>query len=146
MNDNNEEYIVAKEKAIRYIGISKKTKQEVINKLKVLKIEPLAINSIIKDLEELKYIDDKDYVRSYLIQNSRYLKYSKNEIRQKLLQKGINISIIKDEISRLLPEKYENEVIKKLLSGKLSKVDEIKRKEYLYRRGFENIKGEDIYE
>ena len=49
------DYIVAKEKAIKYIGISKKTSYEVHKKLKALGVEEEIANKVIEYLGELKY-------------------------------------------------------------------------------------------
>lgn len=139
------EYIIAKEKAIKYIGISKKTEYEVSKKLKSLGVDSLTISKVIEYLNELGYIDDVDYVRSYIRQNVKMLKYSRYELRQKLLQKGVKASIIDSEFENSLPESYEFDVIDKLVNGKLKDYESIKRKEYIYRRGFslDNL-GEDI--
>ena len=139
------EYIVAKEKAIKYIGISKKTEYEVCKKLKSLGVDSLTISKVIDYLNELGYLDDVDYVRSYIRQNVKMLKYSKYELKQKLLQKGIKASIIDLEFENNLPDTYESDVIYKLVNGKLKDYDNIKKKEYIYRRGFslDNL-GEDI--
>lgn len=133
---NNEVYIVAKERAIKYIGIAKKTEYEVVKKLKGLRIDPLVISAVIENLNELGYLDDNDYVKSYLIQSNRFLQYSKYEIKQKLLQKGLNISIIEEGMEEVLPDDYEEKVIEKLLLTKLKSYEEDKKKAYLYRRGF----------
>ena len=139
------EYIVAKEKAIKYIGISKKTEFEVNKKLKSLGVDSLTISKVIDYLKELGYLDDIDYVRSYIRQNVKMLKYSKYELKQKLLQKGVKISIIDSEFDNNLPNTYEFDVINKLVNGKLKDYDNIKQKEYLYRRGFSiNNLGEYI--
>ena len=139
------EYIVAKEKAIKYIGISKKTEFEVNKKLKSLGVDSLTISKVIDYLKELGYIDDLDYVRSYIRQNVKMLKYSKYELKQKLLQKGIKVSIIDLEFENNLPESYESDVTNKLVNGKLKDYEDTKKKEYLYRRGFKlDSLGEDI--
>ncbi len=139
------EYIVAKEKAIKYIGISKKTEFEVNKKLKSLGVDSLTISKVIEYLNELDYLDDVDYVRSYIRQNVKMLKYSKYELKQKLLQKGVKTSIIDLEFENNLPQSYEYDVIDKLVNGKLKDYEDIKKKEYLYRRGFGlNNLGEDI--
>jgi len=140
------DYIIAKEKAIKYIGISKKTECEVSKKLKSLGVDSLTISKVIDYLNELGYLDDVDYVRSYIRQSVKMLKYSKYELRQKLLQKGVKASIIDLEFENKLPESYETDVINKLINGKLKDYDNIKKKEYIYRRGFslDNL-GEDIW-
>ena len=138
-------YIFAKEKAIKYIGISKKTEFEVSKKLKSLGVDSLTISKVIEYLNELGYLDDVDYVRAYVRQNVKLLKYSKYELKQKLLQKGVKTSIIDSEFENNLPQSYEFNVVDKLLTGKLKDYDYIKKKEYLYRRGFSlDSLGEDM--
>lgn len=133
---NNENYLIAKEKAIKYIGISKKTKYEVSQKLKKLNMSESIINKVLKELKALDYINDNKYIISYIRQNIRYMKYSIYEIKQKLLQKGIDVSIIELKLEEMLPKDYENNIIEKLKTTKLKDYEPIKQKEYLYRRGF----------
>ncbi len=134
--NNSEQNILARDKAIRYIGISKKTEYEVRQKLKGLKITSSVIDEEIEYLKELGYIDDVDYVESYIKQCYKMQNYSIYEITNKLLQKGIKASIIDEEIDSLKESDYEVQVVEKLLNGKLKSYDEIKQKSYLYRRGF----------
>lgn len=140
------DFITAKEKAIKYIGISKKTSYEVSKKLVTLGIDEEIIHKVIEYLEELGYIDDIDYVQSYIRQNVKMLKYSIYELKQKLLQKSIKASIIETYFESDLPDNYEKLVINKLLSSKLKAYDDIKQKEYLYRRGFKLDNLGEIYE
>lgn len=140
------DYIVAKEKAIKYIGISKKTSYEVHKKLRTLGVEEEIVNNVIEYLEELGYIDDIDYVQSYIRQNIKMLKYSVYELKQKLLQKGIKASIIESSFESDLPFEYEKDVVNKLISSKLKAYDDAKRKEYLYRRGFKLDNIGEMYE
>ena len=134
--NNSEENIYARDKAIRYIGISKKTEYEVVKKLKGLKVASSVIEQEIQYLKELGFINDEDYVKSYIKQCSKMQNYSIYEISNKLLQKGIKASIIEQEIDVLKDTEYELKVIAKLINGKLKSYDEIKQKNYLYRRGF----------
>ena len=134
--NNSEQNIQARDKAIRYIGISKKTEYEVRQKLKGLKIASSVIDEEIEYLKELGFIDDTDYVKSYIKQCYKMQNYSIYEITNKLLQKGIKASIIEQEIDVLKETDYEHGVIDKLINGKLKSYDEVKQKNYLYRRGF----------
>lgn len=140
------DYITAKEKAIKYIGISKKTAFEVSKKLKTLGADIDIIDKVIEYLEELGYIDDVDYTESYIRQNIKMQKYSIYELKQKLLQKGIKASIIESSFESNLANEYENLVVNKLINSKLKDYDEQKRKEYLYRRGFKLDNIGEIYE
>lgn len=127
---------LAKEKAIKYIGIAKKTKFEVRTKLQKCGFENNIIDEAITYIAGLGYIDDNDYVDAYIRQCMRLLNYSIYEIKQKLLQKGINKCIIETKLQELYENKYELNVKQKLLLGKLKSMDEQKTKQYLYRRGF----------
>lgn len=140
------DYIYLKEKAIKYIGISKKTEFEVRKKLKNISDDEETIDKVISYLKELGYIDDLDYIKSYIRQNVNMLKYSKYELKQKLLQKGIKASIIEEKFETELPFDYERNVIYKLVNGKLKNYDDIKKKEYLYRRGFKLDGLGEMYE
>ncbi len=134
--NNSEENIYARDKAIRYIGISKKTEYEVKKKLKGLKVTSSVIDEEIEYLKELGFIDDVDYAKSYIRQCEKMQNYSIYEITNKLLQKGIKASIIDKEIDVLKETDYESKVVEKLVKGKLKSYDEMKQKNYLYRRGF----------
>lgn len=131
------DYLSAKEKAINYIGISKKTEWEVNKKLKSLGVDSSIILRVIASLKELDYVNDEKYAKLYISQSVSMQKYSKYEIKQKLLQKGINIDIIEKMICGFVPDEYEGKVVQRLLNGKLKNYEDIKKKEYLYRRGFE---------
>lgn len=128
--------IIAREKAIKYIGISKKTEYEVRQKLKRLQVTSSVIDEEINYLKELGYIDDKDYARSFVKQCYKMMQYSIYEIKNKLLQKGINASIIEEELELLKDSDYELNTVEKLKNGKLKSYDDEKTKAYLYRRGF----------
>ena len=63
--NNSEENIRARDAAIRYVGISKKTEYEVKQKLKRLNIASSVIHQEIEYLKELGYIDDLDFILTY---------------------------------------------------------------------------------
>src|SRR5574344_3134763 len=132
----NKDFEVAKDKAIKFIGISRKTSFEVIRKLKTQNVEDLIIDDVISYLTQLGYINDKDYVDAYVIQCMRLFTYSSFEIKQKLLQKGIKKDIIDKGIQIWYDEKYDERLIKKILETKCKNMEELKQKQYLYRRGF----------
>ncbi len=130
------DFEVAKEKAVRYLVVAKKTEFEVRNKLKKAGAEEDIIEEVILYLKSIHYIDDEEYVDAYIRQCMRLIKYSIFEIKQKLLQKGIKKDIIEKKLVFLSNTDYEKKLIQKLLDGKLKNMEEIKKKQYLYRRGF----------
>lgn len=126
----------AKEKAVKYLVIAKKTEYEVRSKLKKSNCEDEIVEKVIEYLTKINYINDNEYVDAYIRQCMRLLNYSVFEIKQKLLQKGIKKCIIEKKLINLEESNYEDKLIKKLLNGKLKNIDELKQKQYLYRRGF----------
>ncbi len=129
------DFEIAKEKAIKYIGISKKTKFEVYSKLKRLNYDDDIIEKVICYIEDLGYINDYEYVDAYIRQCMRLFNYSIYEIKNKLLQKGIKKDIIEEKVQILYDDEYDEKVLGKLLNGKLKNFDDLKKKQYLYRRG-----------
>ena len=125
----------AKQKAIKFIGISKKTEYEVKQKLLILGYNQEIVDMVISYLLNIGYIDDIDYVKSYIKQNERFMKYSIFEITQKLLQKGIKKDIIENEITILEDSNYDRKIYEKLMLTKCKDMEPIKQTQYLYRRG-----------
>lgn len=132
------EFENAKRKAIKYIGISKKTEHEVRQKLIRLGYNQDVIDMVISYLLDIGYIDDCDYVESYIRQSERLLNYSIFEIKQKLLQKGIKKDIIEDKISILESSCYNKKLLEKLMESKCKNMEPLKLKVYLYRRGIKD--------
>lgn len=129
----------AKFKAIKYLGISKKTEYEVMSRLRKLDVDEDIILKVIDYLIELGYIDDNDYIESYIRQNVRIQKYSIYEIIEKLKIKGIKSDKVESKIYTLMPSDYEEKIVEKIINIKSKNLDEIKIKQYLYRRGFKNV-------
>ena len=130
------EFEIAKEKAVKYIVMAKKTKHEVYQKLKKSGFDDHIINQVIDYLSDLNYVNDEEYIDAYLKQSMRLLKYSICEIKQKLLQKGLDKCIIENKLEYLKDNNYEQKIIEKLINSKLKNLDDLKKKQYLYRRGF----------
>ncbi|MEG2311050.1 MAG: regulatory protein RecX, partial [Clostridia bacterium] len=97
----------AHEIAIKYIGISKKSEFEVRLKLNRYGFSNLIVDQTIDFLKSIGYIDDAMYVDAYIIQCMHLLNYSIYEIKNKLLQKGINKNIIEDKIKKISSTDYE---------------------------------------
>lgn len=130
------EFEIAKEKAIAYLVRARKTESEVRLKLKKIGCTEDLIDEVIDYIVNLGYINDNDYVDAYIRQCMRLCNYSIYEIKNKLLQKGIKKDIIEQKLQILGESDYEQNLVIKLLNGKLKNMDEIKQKQYLYRRGF----------
>lgn len=130
------DFETAKSKAIKYIGISKKTEFEVRMKLKRINVNDEIVDDVISYITELGYINDNEYVDAYIRQNMRLFSMSIYEMKQKLLQKGIKKYIIEEKLDNLYDTDYEKKVIEKLYNTKFKNMDELKIKKYLYSKGF----------
>ncbi len=129
------DFEAAKQKALKYIGISKKTEYEVTQKLIKLGYNQDIVDKVISYLLDIGYINDYEYVNAYIKQSKRLLNYSTFEIKQKLLQKGIKKDIIEEKLDILKESNYDRLLFDKLISGKCKNMDSLKQKQYLYRRG-----------
>ena len=126
----------AKEKAVKYLVLTLRTENEVRNKLKRLNVEEDIIEEVINYLKGINYINDSNYIEAYIRQCIKIPKYSKYDIKMKLLQKGINKNLLEEKLEEHDMQQYEKKIVEKLKSSKLKDMDEIKQKAYLYRRGF----------
>ncbi|MEG1705539.1 MAG: regulatory protein RecX [Clostridia bacterium] len=133
---NSIEFETARFKAIKYIGISKKTIFEVKKNLEKKQFDDETIEKVIDYLLDLGYLSDEDYIDSYIRQNERMLKYSIYELKEKLKIKGIKSNIFEQKFSILRDSGYERKVIDKITKVKSKNLDSIQIKQYLYRRGF----------
>ena len=129
----------AKEKAVKYLVLTLRTENEVRNKLKKLNVEEDIIEQVIEYLKGINYINDSNYIEAYIRQCIKIPKYSKYEIKMKLLQKGINKNLLEEKLEEHDMQEYEKKIVEKLKSSKLKDMDRIKQKAYLYRRGFSVI-------
>lgn len=126
----------AKERAVRFTALSKKTDFEVRRKLKTLNVSEETIDEVSEYLKQLGYIDDVDYVESFIRQCERMEKLSIFEIKQKLFEKGVDKELVLAKLQHLVDTDYEKRVVKKLENGKLASYEEDKKRAYLYRKGF----------
>jgi len=134
----------AKERAVKFLVLQLRTEKEVRNKLKKLDVDENIIDEVCNYLKKIGYIDDNKYVEAYLRQCESIPKYSKFEIKMKLINKGIDKDLIDEKLSSNLSSDYEQKIVEKLKNGKLKNMDIIKQKSYLYRRGFKISEDIDL--
>ncbi len=92
--NKSQEYIKARARAIKYIMYKPRTEYEVYNKLIELGFPKDDVGRVIEDLIQLEYINDDEYVRKFIISNKKAKKISKNMIKLKLKNKGVNEDLI----------------------------------------------------
>ncbi|MFI3069658.1 recombination regulator RecX [Streptococcus suis] len=83
------QFSYGKNLALYFISFKQRTKKEVLDYLEKYEIAGATALKIVANLEEDKWIDDKNYVETYIRQNALNGDKGPAMIRQKLMQKGI---------------------------------------------------------
>ncbi len=128
------------QKALKFIAFKPRSRQEVINRLKRYDFNDETISSIIKVLEEKKYINDIDFAQNWVENRTTCKPRSKNLIRWELRNKKISDEII-EKISDEMPTDEELVIVaaekySKRLTGCEKDVFFRRLAGYLMRRGF----------
>ena len=91
----------AKQRGLHYIAHAQRTVHEVKNKLRSLGFPEPIIEKVVELFHGYKYLNDNDYVRSFVHDALLRGKDGPRAIRSKLLRKGISPSLIDAEAPRL---------------------------------------------
>jgi regulatory protein len=94
----------ALQSALRFIGFKQRTETEVINKLKKLKYSSEIIETIMNELREKKYVDDKEFASQWIEIRGEAKPRGKNLIQFELRKKGIPADIIEAAIEKVPDE------------------------------------------
>ena len=97
--DNNN-YLVY-DLALNYISVKMRCEKEIKEYLKKKQIEDELIDKTIIKLKENGYINDRLYVKSFIIDKINLNKYGPNKIKQELLKLNIDDEIINEEIDNI---------------------------------------------
>ena len=140
---DHESQIRCKNSALRIIEKSCKTEKEVRDKLILKGYEDNSINKSIEFLKEYNFINDSNYTKAFI--NDKLKSQGSQKIKYSLIQKGISIDNIDEELSNLNKESEKSTALN--LAKK--KFDIIKKKEsdnykisgklyrYLISKGYE---------
>ena len=129
--------------ALKYITTKMRCKREVEEYLRNKKVDDTIIKKVIEMLEYSKYLDEDQYVVSFINDKITLTNDGPNKIVKELLAKDINstiiyqrIDIFKDDIQKEKIEKVANKIIK---SNRNKSVYMLKNKimEYLSNLGYE---------
>ena len=115
---------------------NKKTYQKVIFQDNISKQE--LIDNIVKKLDDLKIIDEKQFIETVFHYYEQSL-FSLKKIKNKLYQKGFEQSLIEEYISKKVSENpdLELDILKRfILRKKLSKLETTELKKKLYQQSF----------
>lgn len=134
-------------KAIKYLTGKNRSKKEVIKYLKRFKYENNDINNTINLLEEKNYLNEENYLKSFIndqihLTNNGPLKIKRKLIDLGLKEEDINETLYKIE-DKVWQEKLEKIINKKVYANKKDGANKIKEK-ILYNCMNEGFKKEDI--
>lgn len=135
-------FIKAKNRSLRYLGKAYKSEEEVREKLTVEGYDEKVIERTINFLKEYNFIDDNRYVELFI--KEKLKKWGENRISYELSKKGINDKIIISKMEHINEEDKENILnemaMKKYQSLIKNEKDSFKIKkklnDYLIRRGY----------
>lgn len=97
-----------------YISFKQRTEKEVIKYLQQHDIDSKIIPQIIDNLKSENWINDKNYVQSFIQQNLNTGDKGPYVIKQKLLQKGIKSKIIESELQAINFQDLASKISQKL--------------------------------
>lgn len=128
------------ERMYRLWNIRQRSEKEVKNYLRIKKISPLVVDSLVRNLKEKEMINDLEFAKSWVEARRRSKQKGVRAIKAELFQKGISKEIIEEvvivdneeELAKLALEK-KLKTWKNLDSQKLWQ----KSIEFLLRKGFE---------
>ena len=134
-----EEFDYQKTKVFKYIMFKKRTENEIRTKFKT-QIEEDMLEDIIEYLKEAGYINDYNYIEKQVNEYMNLKTMSIQEIKYKLMTKGINKNLIDKYIdeNREELEEYERNSAEKIKIKKANQMDEQEINQYLYKKGYKN--------
>lgn len=132
-----EEFDVQKTKVFKYIMFKKRTENEIRNKFRT-QIEEVMLDDIIEYLKEAGYINDYNFIEKQVNEYMNLKNLSIQEIKYKLMAKGIERNLIEKYIEehREELEEYERKSVENIKIKKLTQMDEHEIKQYLYKKGY----------
>lgn len=132
-----EEFDVHKTKVFKYIMFKKRTENEVRNKFRT-QIQEEMLEDIIEYLKEAGYINDYNFVEKQVSEYMNLKKMSIQEIKYKLLTKGIDKQIIEKYIESNIDEleEYEQKCANYIRNKKAGQMEEKEIEQYLYKKGY----------
>lgn len=132
-----EEFDYQKTKVFKYIMFKKRTENEIRNKFRP-QIEEDMLEDIIQYLKEAGYINDYNFIERQVSEYMNIKNMSIQEIKYKLMTKGIDRKLIEryiDEYREEL-EEYERKSAEKIKIKKVNQMDEKEIEQYLYKKGY----------
>ena len=135
-----EEFDKQKTKVLKYIMFKKRTENEIRNKFRQ-QIDEDMLEDIIEYLKEAGYINDYSFIERQVSEYMNLKNMSIQEIKYKLMTKGIERKLIEKymEEHKEELEEFEKKSAENLKNKKASQMDEQEIKQYLYKKGYKVV-------
>lgn len=135
-----EEFDRQKTKVFKYIMFKKRTEAEIKTKFKS-QIEEDMLEDIIEYLKEAGYINDYNFIEKQINEYMNLKNMSIQEIKYKLMAKGLERKLIEKyiEVHRDELEEYERKSAENIKIKKANQMDEKEIEQYLYKKGYKSI-------
>ena len=132
-----EEFDREKTKVFKYIIFKKRTENEIRNKFRQ-QIDEDMLEDIIEYLKEAGYINDYSFIEKQVAEYMNLKNMSIQEIKYKLMTKGIDKKLIEKYIdeNRETLEEFERKSAENIKIKKANQMDEQEIKQYLYKKGY----------
>ena len=142
----------AKDKALRLLAVRARSKQEIIDRLRMSKYSTQSIQWVVAELERLQFLNDEEFAAMYVRSRMATRPVGAMVLRQELKQKGVSEAFMESSIQQVFQENSESEVALILARKKKKQVQELEEAQakkrvadFLMRRGFQwDIVGDII--
>ena len=135
-----EEFDREKTKVFKYIMFKKRTESEIRNKFRA-QIQEEMLEDIIEYLKEAGYINDYSFIEKQINEYMNLKNMSIQEIKYKLMAKGLDRKLIEKYIEEHYEEleEYERKSAETIKTKKSNQMDEKEIEQYLYKKGYKTI-------
>lgn len=139
-----------KQKVLKYVLYKKRTENEVRENFS--EEDENILEDVIASLKELKYIDDVSYIEKSVNEYMALKSMSIKELSYKLLQKGLNKSLVDNFICQNKERMLEYEINSaiKILRKKIQSMEINDAKNFLFKKGYMtesvNIAVDEIFD
>jgi len=106
-----------KQKSFRLLGRRQHSTSELRRKLWNKDYEQYLIDEVIEDLKKKGYLDDKEFIRAFVAEKSKFKNWSIKKIKSELIKSGLALKLI-DEILSKEPSDSDSENAMKLARKK----------------------------
>ena len=140
---NREALKAAKSQALKYLSYRDRSEEELNKFLKKKGHKASIIQSILPDLINLNYINDKRFAMAWGKSRIERKRFGKERVRQELSAKGVSHQIIESTLNTLYDSFPERDLAKTCADKKLASLQGLEPEkklrrlvQYLKRRGF----------